>query len=99
MIIWDNVSVAKSTGGVRLVGPGAKMSERGRVEGKANTATAISEGKPEPNHKAIKQLLLLPVLKLNCLQTITSTQHILPLCLKKYILKTRNFLLQEQHGS
>lgn len=30
MIMWDNASVAKSTGGVRLVGPEARMSERGR---------------------------------------------------------------------
>lgn len=58
--MWDNASVAKSTGGVRLVGPEARMSERGREECKSNTAAAISVGKPERNHRGIKQLLLLP---------------------------------------
>lgn len=45
--------MAKSTGGVRLVGPEARMSERGREEGKSNTAAAISVGIPELNHRAI----------------------------------------------
>lgn len=51
------MSVAKSTGGVRLVGPEAKMSERERVVGKSNAAAAIGVGKPELNHRAITQLL------------------------------------------
>lgn len=57
MIMWDNASAAKSTGGVRLVGPEARMSERGGEEGKS---AAIGEEKPELDHRAITQLLLLP---------------------------------------
>lgn len=30
VIMWDRMSVAKSTGGVRLVGPEARMNKRGR---------------------------------------------------------------------
>jgi len=55
--MWDSVSVAKSTGGVRLVGPEARMSERGREEGKS---AAIRVEKLELNHRAIEQLLLHP---------------------------------------
>ena len=60
VITQDNASAAKSTGGVRLVGPEARMSKREREEGKSKTAAAIVAGKPELNHRAITQLLLLP---------------------------------------
>lgn len=66
--MWDNASVAKSTGGVRLVGPEARMSERGREEGKSNTAAAISVGKPELNQTAAATSFL----KLNCPQIFKS---------------------------
>lgn len=62
VIMWDVASVAKSTGGVRLVGPeaGTRGGERG--ERKFNTgATAISAGKPERNHRGTDQLLPLPM--------------------------------------
>lgn len=61
VIMWDIVSVAKSTGGVRLVGPEARMNQGGREERKSNAAAAISDGKPERNHRGISQLLLLPL--------------------------------------
>lgn len=51
--MWDIVSVAKSTGGVRLVGPEVRMSKRGSEEG---NSTAFSVGKPVLNFRAIKQV-------------------------------------------
>lgn len=61
VIMWDGASVAKSTGGVRLVGPEAKMRGGGRGERKSNTGATTSVGKPERNHRGIDQLLLLPL--------------------------------------
>lgn len=59
--MWDNVSGAKSTGGVRLAGPEARMSERGSEEGESDATANISAGNPELNDRAIKQLQLLPL--------------------------------------
>lgn len=50
--MWDIVSVVKSTGGVRLVGPEVRMSKRGSEEG---NSTAFSVGKPVLNCLARKQ--------------------------------------------
>lgn len=51
------MSVAKTTGGVRLVGPEVRLSVRGREE---NKSVATSVEKAELNPRAIEQLLLLP---------------------------------------
>lgn len=62
MIMWDVESVAKSTGGVRLVGPEAGT----RRERKSNTgATTVGAGKPGCNHRGSRQLLFTPLVNIN----------------------------------
>ena len=58
MSMWDNASVAKVTGGVRLAGPEAKTSTRERRE-KVTGLAAISVGN-QSSISASRQLLLLP---------------------------------------
>lgn len=55
--MWGSITVAKSTGGVRLGGHVLRM-RKGEREGKS---PAVIVEKPELNLRAIKQLLLLPL--------------------------------------
>lgn len=71
--MWGSITVAKSTGGVRLGGHVLRMRKGEQEEGKS---PAVIVEKPEPNLRAIKQLLLLP------LESLTTLPKSCSMCFK-----------------